>query len=76
MMQKNYILSNDAIIRQTTIADIPHKLKSKGIPDICEIRGEVYVMSTDFIGGRATALSGSSRCTATSTRCAVGQSAP
>jgi DNA ligase (NAD+) len=31
-----------------TIADIPHKLKGKGWPDIIEIRGEVYMTYAEF----------------------------
>ena len=32
-----------------TIADIPHKLKGRNVPDICEVRGEVYMMRKDFL---------------------------
>jgi DNA ligase (NAD+) len=31
-----------------TIADIPHKLKGKGWPDVIEIRGEVYMTYAEF----------------------------
>lgn len=31
-----------------TIADIPHQLKGKDIPDLIEIRGEVYMSHADF----------------------------
>ena len=31
-----------------TIADIPHKLKGKGWPEIIEIRGEVYMTYAEF----------------------------
>lgn len=40
----------DVTANVKTIADIPHKLKGKDIPAVCEIRGEVYVMGKDFIG--------------------------
>lgn len=33
-----------------TIADIPHKLKGKNVPAVCEVRGEVYILDRDFIG--------------------------
>lgn len=40
----------DVTANVRTIDDIPHKLKGKDIPAVCEIRGEVYVMGKDFIG--------------------------
>jgi DNA ligase (NAD+) len=40
----------DVTANVRTIADIPHKLKGKDIPAICEIRGEVYILGKDFIG--------------------------
>lgn len=40
----------DVTANVRTIADIPHRLKGKDIPAVCEIRGEVYVMGRDFIG--------------------------
>ncbi len=32
-----------------TIAAIPHRLKGRGVPEICEIRGEVYMTKPDFL---------------------------
>lgn len=40
----------DVTANVRTIADIPHKLKGRDIPDVCEIRGEVYILGKDFIG--------------------------
>jgi DNA ligase (NAD+) len=40
----------DVTVNVRTIADIPHKLKGRNIPDVCEIRGEVYILGKDFIG--------------------------
>lgn len=40
----------DVTANVRTIADIPHKLKGSHVPAICEVRGEVYIMSKDFIG--------------------------
>jgi DNA ligase (NAD+) len=40
----------DVTVNVRTITDIPHKLKGRNIPDVCEIRGEVYILGKDFIG--------------------------
>ena len=40
----------DVTVNVRTIADIPHKLKGRDIPAVCEIRGEVYILGKDFIG--------------------------
>ena len=40
----------DVTANVRTISDIPHKLKGRNVPDICEIRGEVYILGRDFIG--------------------------
>ena len=40
----------DVTANVRTIADIPHKLKGRNIPAVCEVRGEVYILGRDFIG--------------------------
>ena len=32
-----------------TLKDVPHALKGRNIPDICEVRGEVYMTKADFL---------------------------
>jgi DNA ligase (NAD+) len=32
-----------------TLKDVPHQLKGRGIPAICEVRGEVYMTKADFL---------------------------
>jgi DNA ligase (NAD+) len=32
-----------------TLKDVPHKLKGKNIPAVCEVRGEVYMTKHDFL---------------------------
>jgi DNA ligase (NAD+) len=39
----------DVTANVRTIADIPHKLKGRNIPAVCEIRGEVYMLKKDFL---------------------------
>jgi DNA ligase (NAD+) len=40
----------DVTANVRTISDIPHTLKGRGVPDVCEVRGEVYILGRDFIG--------------------------
>jgi DNA ligase (NAD+) len=32
-----------------TIADVPNKLKGRKVPPVCEVRGEVYMLKSDFL---------------------------
>jgi DNA ligase (NAD+) len=32
-----------------TLKDVPHRLKGKSVPKICEVRGEVYMTKADFL---------------------------
>jgi DNA ligase (NAD+) len=32
-----------------TLKAVPHKLKGKNVPAVCEVRGEVYMTKTDFL---------------------------
>src|SRR4029078_2086087 len=32
-----------------TLKDVPHKLKGRKIPPVCEVRGEVYMTKADFL---------------------------
>jgi DNA ligase (NAD+) len=32
-----------------TLKDVPHKLKGRNVPDVCEVRGEVYMTKTGFL---------------------------
>jgi DNA ligase (NAD+) len=39
----------DVTANVKTLRDVPHHLHGKGIPKICEIRGEVYMTKSDFL---------------------------
>jgi DNA ligase (NAD+) len=32
-----------------TLKDVPHKLKGRNVPEMCEVRGEVYMTKTGFL---------------------------
>jgi len=32
-----------------TLKDVPHKLKGRSVPKICEVRGEIYMTKADFL---------------------------
>src|SRR4051794_24994006 len=40
----------DVTANARTVGDIPQTLKGTAIPDICEVRGEVYLSHADFAG--------------------------
>lgn len=39
----------DVTANVRTLTDIPERLKGKGSPDVCEVRGEVYMMKSAFL---------------------------
>jgi DNA ligase (NAD+) len=39
----------DVTANVRTIKDVPHRLKGRAIPAACELRGEVYMLKTDFL---------------------------
>jgi DNA ligase (NAD+) len=39
----------DVTANVKTLHDIPHKLKGRGVPPVCEVRGEVYMTKTAFL---------------------------
>lgn len=39
----------DVTVNIKTLKDVPHKLKGKRVPEICEVRGEVYMTKADFL---------------------------
>src|SRR4051794_24728473 len=38
----------DVTANARTVADIPKRLKGKNVPEVCEVRGEVYLTHADF----------------------------
>ncbi|NVN87477.1 MAG: NAD-dependent DNA ligase LigA [Rhodopseudomonas sp.] len=42
-------VGEDVTANVRTIADIPHTLKGRAIPASCELRGEVYMLKSDFL---------------------------
>ena len=41
-----------------TLEDVPQKLKGRNVPDICEVRGEVYMTKKAFLGAQRAAEGG------------------
>jgi DNA ligase (NAD+) len=39
----------DVTANVKTLKDVPHQLKGKHVPEICEVRGEVYMTKADFL---------------------------
>lgn len=39
----------DVTANVRTMSDIPHRLKGRNVPAVCEIRGEVYMLKKDFL---------------------------
>jgi DNA ligase (NAD+) len=39
----------DVTANVKTLGDIPHKLKGRGVPSVCEVRGEVYMTKYAFL---------------------------
>lgn len=39
----------DVTANVRTISDVPDRLKGRDVPDICEVRGEVYMTKADFL---------------------------
>lgn len=39
----------DVTANVRTLSDVPHKLKGRNVPEVCEVRGEVYMTAKDFL---------------------------
>jgi DNA ligase (NAD+) len=42
------LVGEDVTANVRTIGDIPDRLRGKSIPDVCEVRGEIYMSHADF----------------------------
>ena len=42
------LVGEDVTANVRTIGEIPHRLRGKSIPEVCEVRGEVYMSHADF----------------------------
>ena len=43
------ILGEDVTANVKTLADIPHRLKGRNVPAVCEVRGEIYMTKSAFL---------------------------
>jgi DNA ligase (NAD+) len=39
----------DVTANVKTLEDVPHRMKGRGVPAVCEIRGEIYMLKPDFL---------------------------
>ncbi len=65
-------VGEDVTANLRTLADIPHRLKGSGWPDVIEIRGEVYVELEAFAAFNAAALEAGQRTYANPRNFAAG----
>ncbi len=42
-------MGEDVTANVKTLKDIPHRLKRKSVPAVCEVRGEIYMTKADFL---------------------------
>jgi DNA ligase (NAD+) len=42
-------VGEDVTANVRTLSDIPKKLKGRNVPAVCEVRGEVYMLKSDFL---------------------------
>ena len=42
-------VGEDVTANIRTLKDVPDRLKGRGIPEVCDVRGEVYMMKPDFV---------------------------
>jgi DNA ligase (NAD+) len=45
----DYFVGEDVTANIKTLKDVPHQLMGKDVPEICEVRGEVYITKQAFI---------------------------
>jgi DNA ligase (NAD+) len=65
-------VGEDVTANLRTVADIPHRLKGSGWPDVVEVRGEVYVELEAFAAFNAAALEAGQRTYANPRNFAAG----
>ncbi len=42
-------VGEDVTANVKTLEDVPHRLKGRGVPDVCEVRGEIYMSKHAFL---------------------------